>query len=1037
MAYKTEIQIGVKGTAALDKLRKNISDLSEKVDLVDKGFKDGIQSVDRYEKALKEAANALRTVRINTDDERQAIQNYVTALGNANGALDRQNSLIQEEISLRGRAKVELQAYNAAAAAARPPGGSMSQRYLRPGAPIATTQYDQPIGPAPASPIDALVGQSSPVEGRIKRIKEAQDALIDAMRQMQAVEQKMTQQELINDEKVFNNKLEDLRRLHAEELRQIKAADKAELEAFDKKLKAREELKKTKTGTAGFLEQAGAFGLGAGFPLLFGGGVGQVAGGAIGTALAKSFGLAGEAAMGLQIALSAILGKVEELVTRFVEVGNAVNAIDMDALAGTFITVNAEARTLVRGLIEAGQSQEALYEAARQTALQTGVLPEATADITNNVNLLSNTWDEVVGSVSGLVSIIATPFVTALTLILQLVSKVVQGVNIWFSLIGMILKKTGEIILQIPLLKPVLEFIQRNTKSIVEEEEKGLDALIKSGEALEREAQKTQRIAAIEKDRTAGRTAAEKLINADVDRRVKLEELSVATAEKIRQKREEFGNLTSHQAQVELAYQEMLINQDADRQRGKVQQTFELQKQNIELEAQREKEKELKELAKERSEKYKEMAEDVRLQTSLLNDQATSLNHQAEIANNIASLSNARRKTESDLLNLQIGRLERQKEEAKHFLDKIKLNNIIIEKRKEQAKLEYESQLTSIKLSVSKAEQERIQIKLKEQQIKLQLEQVRLEAEAIQDADRRNAALGRINKQEQSTLQVVEDMNRAADHSLATTRKIAAFQQQSAKYAYQGKIEALETARQQERMAIFLNSQKGSMNSLATQSGQYASNMERAANAAKNQKTAFERGELGATKTFTISTGIPIDEDVRKAVLDRARFRSPEEMVSALVEAQKKRNKQKIVEERRIESQQVQHQQVQDRLQHRQVQHRQVQPRQVAYAQGGFVNRPHIGMVGEGGPEYIIPESKAAAFATNYMMGARGAAAIPRYAEGGYVGPINVQTGPVMQQGGTNYVTMAQFEKGLMDLASSFSASNRSYGARQYMGVQR
>jgi hypothetical protein len=71
------------------------------------------------------------------------------------------------------------------------------------------------------------------------------------------------------------------------------------------------------------------------------------------------------------------------------------------------------------------------------------------------------------------------------------------------------------------------------------------------------------------------------------------------------------------------------------------------------------------------------------------------------------------------------------------------------------------------------------------------------------------------------------------------------------------------------------------------------------------------------------------------------------------------------------------------------------------------------------------------------MMGARGAAAIPRYAEGGYVGPINVQTGPVMQQGGTNYVTMAQFEKGLMDLATSVSASNRSYGARQYMGVQR
>ena len=108
------------------------------------------------------------------------------------------------------------------------------------------------------------------------------------------------------------------------------------------------------------------------------------------------------------------------------------------------------------------------------------------------------------------------------------------------------------------------------------------------------------------------------------------------------------------------------------------------------------------------------------------------------------------------------------------------------------------------------------------------------------------------------------------------------------------------------------------------------------------------------------------------------------------------------------------------------------------FAKGGVVNGPTLAMVGEGGePEYIIPQSKAAGFAANYLNGARGASAIPAFAEGGYVGPINVQTGPVMQQGGTNYVTMAQFEKGLMDLATSVSASNRSYGARQYMGVQR
>lgn len=771
--------------------------------------------------------------------------------------------------------------------------------------------------------------------------------------------------------------------------------------------KGRKPTKPTKTGPQSFLETFGAFGLGGGFPLLFGGGAGQVAGGLLGTALAKSFGLASEAAMGLQIALSAILGKVEELVTRFREVGNAVGSVDMDALANTFITVNENARTLTRQLVEAGNAQDAISVAARETALQTGVLPEATSDITNNVNLLSNTWDEVVGSVSGLVSIIATPFVSALTLVLQLVAKVTQGVNFILSGVGLIIKKITEALFQLPGLKQILEFIKENTKGTVEEQEKGLAVLKKSGEELTREYNQNVALTKIEMKRTAGRTAAEKLVNAEIDKRMGLKKLEFDTEDKIRETRLKFANETSEAAQIELAYQEQIIKQNAKVEKYKINQTFELAKQNIELEAQKEKEKELEELAKKRSEKYKEMAEDVKLQTQLLTDQAESLNYQSTITNNIASLNNARRQTESDLLDLQISRLERQKDEARHFLDKIKLNNIIIDKRKEQAKLEYESQRTSIKLTVAKAEQERIQIRLKEQQIKLQLEQVRLEAEAIQDADRRNAALNRINKQEQSTLQVVKDMNRAADHSLETTRKIASFQEQSAKYAYQGKIEALETARQQEKMAIFLNSQKGSMNSLAAQSGTYASNMERAANAASRpivkDGTFEERFGLGRTETVTVTTAGPIDADIRKRVESRGGFGSVEAMVNEMNRLQAERNADKPTR----------------------------------YAEGGYATKPHIGMVGEAGPEYIIPERKAAAFATNYLMGARGAGAIPRYAEGGYVGPVNIQTGPVMQQGGTNYVTMAQFEKGLMDLATAVSASNRSYGARQYLGVQR
>jgi hypothetical protein len=79
------------------------------------------------------------------------------------------------------------------------------------------------------------------------------------------------------------------------------------------------------------------------------------------------------------------------------------------------------------------------------------------------------------------------------------------------------------------------------------------------------------------------------------------------------------------------------------------------------------------------------------------------------------------------------------------------------------------------------------------------------------------------------------------------------------------------------------------------------------------------------------------------------------------------------------------------------------------FAEGGMVTGPTIAMVGEGGePEYIVPQSKASKFAANWMAGVRGAAAIPRFAEGGVVMPsasVSIQTGPVTQMNGTNYVT--------------------------------
>jgi len=95
-----------------------------------------------------------------------------------------------------------------------------------------------------------------------------------------------------------------------------------------------------------------------------------------------------------------------------------------------------------------------------------------------------------------------------------------------------------------------------------------------------------------------------------------------------------------------------------------------------------------------------------------------------------------------------------------------------------------------------------------------------------------------------------------------------------------------------------------------------------------------------------------------------------------------------------------------------------------------------MGLIGEGGEaEYIVPQSKAAGFAANYLSGARGSAAIPS-GGGGAAPAINIQTGPVMQQGGTNYVTVKDFEQGLQSVAASLLGNNRSTGGRRYAGVR-
>jgi hypothetical protein len=111
------------------------------------------------------------------------------------------------------------------------------------------------------------------------------------------------------------------------------------------------------------------------------------------------------------------------------------------------------------------------------------------------------------------------------------------------------------------------------------------------------------------------------------------------------------------------------------------------------------------------------------------------------------------------------------------------------------------------------------------------------------------------------------------------------------------------------------------------------------------------------------------------------------------------------------------------------------------FADGGVVSGPTLAMVGEGGePEYIVPQSKASGFAANWMAGKRGGAAIPRFAEGGVVMPasaqVSIQTGPVTQMDGTNYVTTQDMGRAVqMGVQQTLAMLQNDINTRRAIGI--
>ena len=109
-----------------------------------------------------------------------------------------------------------------------------------------------------------------------------------------------------------------------------------------------------KPGGGGGVNRAESAALGVGFPLLFGGGAGQVLGGLAGSFVGSGF--------GGQILGSAIGGQIEDAIARTTELGRALESLDMGALADSTLLVTAELREAVSASIALGDSRKQLKQ---------------------------------------------------------------------------------------------------------------------------------------------------------------------------------------------------------------------------------------------------------------------------------------------------------------------------------------------------------------------------------------------------------------------------------------------------------------------------------------------------------------------------------------------------------------------------------------------------------------------------------------------------------------------------------------------------
>jgi hypothetical protein len=513
VAYRADIEIAVRGAQELKRLGDQINATSKLVDglnnyLENIGTGGVVRNINNLQQIVSNAAAALNEAALGTKEATLAAQNYVTATANLNSGLREKLQLLKQVNEAERQQRLSSAGIRETTQFAGPIGPGPASSVLG----GQSTPVEERIRRTLKAREDELQLQRALLELEQRSARVANDKLQTQMelaalaaRSVNAAKFQAAQTSPQLALPAFVERglqlLDDTVRANASNLR-IETALNGQRERGVRFLEKQteEERRQVELGilgqrtsalrgtsraagtvpiggfpTAGPLVSPGfqrtqkdigrlgeSLALGAGFPLLFGGGAGSVTGSVLGSFAGSGF--------GGQI-LGGALGQVlDQAIQKTAQLGSAMRNLDLSKVEESGIRINATLETQITLMRQVGDSAAAQAAIQQRVLNVTGALPGTVEGISDAVNVLGTAWSEFTAAAGVTLGIIGAPFAAALGAALGIVTNLFRGFNVILSAIGAATKAVGEFVVSLvggqTALKNIQTLLQQNNVEI-------------------------------------------------------------------------------------------------------------------------------------------------------------------------------------------------------------------------------------------------------------------------------------------------------------------------------------------------------------------------------------------------------------------------------------------------------------------------------------------------------------------------------------------------------------------------------------------